>query len=38
MIKCSKSNKQVEQTFLGKITGTYEKGKVVCPDCQKKPQ
>ncbi len=38
MVKCDKCGKAVEETFLGKIKGTYEKGKAVCSDCQKKPQ
>jgi hypothetical protein len=37
-MKCSKCNEKIEETFLGKIKGTYVKGKAVCSDCQKKPQ
>jgi hypothetical protein len=37
-MKCSICNKEIEQTFLGKIKGTYIKGKPVCSECQKKPQ
>lgn len=34
-MKCSKCNQDIEETFLGKIKGTYEKGKPVCTKCQK---
>ena len=37
-MKCSKCNEKIEETFLGKIKGTYEKKKPVCSKCQKKPQ
>ena len=36
MVKCSKCGEKIEETFLGKIKGTYEKDKVVCNTCQKK--
>ncbi len=34
--KCVICNKPVEKTFLGKIQGTYIKGKAVCGVCQRK--
>ncbi|MBW2981473.1 hypothetical protein KY343_01205 [Candidatus Woesearchaeota archaeon] len=41
MAKCEICGKTIEQTFLGKVVGTYikdEKGKkhLVCFECQKK--
>ncbi len=41
MAKCDICRKNIEQTFLGKLIGTYikdEKGKkhLVCFECQKK--
>ncbi len=41
MAKCDICGKNIEQTFLGKVIGTYikdEKGKkhTVCFECQKK--
>lgn len=41
MAKCEICNKKIEETFLGKIIGTYikdKKGKkhIVCFKCQKK--
>ncbi len=41
MTKCDICGKNIEQTFLGKLIGTYikdEKGKkhLVCFECQKK--
>jgi len=40
MIRCSICNKKIQETFLGKIKGTYkkEKGKLeaICSECQKK--
>ncbi|MBU0666730.1 MAG: hypothetical protein ABIC91_07755 [Nanoarchaeota archaeon] len=40
-MKCDLCGKKIEQTFLGKILGSYVKNKkgkkhAVCPDCQKK--
>jgi len=37
-MKCSKCGNKIEETFLGKIKGTYVKKKPICQDCQKKPQ
>lgn len=37
-MKCSKCNKNIEETFLGKIKGTYEKKKPICSDCQKQKE
>ncbi len=34
--KCSVCKKDIEKTFLGKIMGTYVKGKMVCSECQRK--
>lgn len=34
-MKCSQCKNKVETTFLGKIKGTYVKGKVICSECQK---
>jgi hypothetical protein len=36
MVKCSKCNEKIEETFLGKIKGTFVKGKPICNECQKK--
>jgi len=41
MVKCSLCGNKVEETFLGKIEGTYvgvsrKEFKAVCSDCQKK--
>jgi hypothetical protein len=36
MVKCSLCKEKIEQTFLGKVKGTYVKGKPVCSECQKK--
>jgi len=40
MVKCSKCEKTIENTFLEKIKGTYigkgKKKKVMCFECQKK--
>jgi len=33
--KCSICGKKIEEIFLGKIKGTYIKGKAVCSECQK---
>jgi len=35
-MKCSICKKQIEETFLKKIIGTYIKKKAVCNECQKK--
>ncbi len=35
-MKCSICNENIEETFLGKIKGTYVKGKPVCSKCQNK--
>ena len=35
-MKCAICNNKIEQTFLGKILGTYIGKKPVCPECQKK--
>lgn len=35
-MKCSICNEKIEETFLGKIIGTYVKKKPVCDKCQKK--
>jgi|TARA_Y100000310_G_scaffold333676_1_gene411700 hypothetical protein len=34
-MKCSKCNNKIEETFLGKIKGTFIEKKPVCPECQK---
>ncbi|MFH0752702.1 MAG: hypothetical protein V1914_03855 [archaeon] len=34
--KCSICGEKIERTFLGKIHGTFVKGKPVCSACQKK--
>lgn len=34
--KCAVCKGKVEETFLGKIKGTYVKKKIVCNECQKK--
>ncbi|MBI5797874.1 hypothetical protein HZA98_03135 [Candidatus Woesearchaeota archaeon] len=34
--KCAVCKEKVEQTFLGKIKGTFIGKKVVCSSCQKK--
>jgi hypothetical protein len=36
MVKCDKCGENIKEIFLGKIKGTYEKGKAICSDCQKK--
>ena len=36
MAKCSICKEKVEETFLGKIKGTYFKKKIICSKCQKK--
>tara|TARA_Y100000310_G_scaffold203527_1_gene203761 strand:- start:3053 stop:3193 length:141 start_codon:yes stop_codon:yes gene_type:complete len=33
--KCALCKEKVEETFLGKIRGTFVKKKVVCSNCQK---
>ncbi len=33
-MKCAKCKKKIEETFLGKIKGTYFKGKPYCRECQ----
>ncbi len=35
-MKCSKCGKKIDETFLGKIIGTYVKKKPICRDCQLK--
>lgn len=39
MVKCELCKKTIDETFLGKIIGTYymegKKKKAVCPDCQR---
>jgi len=39
MVKCELCRKEVNETFMGKITGTYvvsgKKKKAVCNNCQK---
>ena len=35
MAKCALCNSKIENTFLGKIRGTFVKKKVVCSACQK---
>ena len=35
MAKCALCGKQIETTFLGKIKGTYYRGKPICPECKK---
>lgn len=35
-MKCSVCNEKIEETFLGKIRGTYIVKKPVCSDCQKR--
>jgi len=35
-IKCAICKEKIEQTFLGKIRGSYIGKKAVCPVCQKK--
>ncbi|MDP3728374.1 MAG: hypothetical protein Q8R18_02860 [bacterium] len=34
--KCALCKEKIENTFLGKIRGTFIKKKVVCSTCQKK--
>ena len=34
--KCALCKEKVENTFLGKIRGTFIKKKIVCSTCQKK--
>ncbi|MDO8628152.1 MAG: hypothetical protein Q7R56_00150 [Nanoarchaeota archaeon] len=34
-MKCALCNKTIEETFLGKIKGTWEGKKVICSDCQR---
>lgn len=34
-MKCSICKEKIQDTFLGKIQGTYIKGKPVCNNCQK---
>jgi len=36
MVKCTECKETIEETFLGKISGTYIKGKPICKVCQKK--
>jgi hypothetical protein len=36
MPKCSVCQNKVEETFLGKIRGTFVKKEVVCSSCQSK--
>lgn len=36
MVKCSLCKNKIEETFLGKIKGTYVGGKVICSECQRK--
>ena len=40
MVKCENCNEKVEETFLGKINGTYtrqgKKLKAYCNSCQRK--
>lgn len=38
MVKCILCRKTIEQTFLGKIKGTYVKKRPVCNECQRKYQ
>lgn len=37
-MKCEGCGRKIEETFLGKIKGTYIKGKPYCNECQKKVQ
>jgi NAD-dependent SIR2 family protein deacetylase len=37
-MKCSKCGNKIEETFLGKIKGTYVKKEPICDNCQKTPQ
>ena len=34
--KCTLCKEKIEQTFLGKIRGTFVKNKAVCSSCQNK--
>lgn len=34
-MKCSVCNEKIEETFLGKIKGTYHNKKAICNNCQK---
>ena len=36
MAKCGLCKEHIEKTFLGKIHGTFVKGKPICSSCQKK--
>ena len=36
MVKCAICKEKIEETFLGKIKGSYVKKKPVCNECQKK--
>jgi hypothetical protein len=35
-VKCELCKTKIEETFLGKIKGTFVKKKTVCSACQKK--
>ncbi|MDO8556491.1 MAG: hypothetical protein Q7R96_04955 [Nanoarchaeota archaeon] len=35
-MKCDQCGNKIEETFLGKIRGTYIGKKTICPLCQKK--
>lgn len=37
-MKCTICKKEIEETFMEKIKGTYIKGKVYCTECQKQLQ
>ncbi|HLD12081.1 MAG TPA: hypothetical protein VJB87_00630 [Candidatus Nanoarchaeia archaeon] len=34
-MKCTQCNKTLEETFLGKIKGTWEGKNAICSTCQK---
>lgn len=35
-MKCSDCGKKLEETFLGKVKGTFISKKPICSECQKK--
>ena len=37
-MKCTLCKKEIQETFMGKIKGTYIKGKPYCSACQKQLQ
>ncbi|MBU2496899.1 MAG: hypothetical protein KJ767_02475 [Nanoarchaeota archaeon] len=35
-MRCTECNKEIDETFMEKLKGTYIKGKPYCSNCQKK--